>query len=181
MVQFGFRILMSVLLCVHQKRENFSPLLFSTLLQGSNPPLTNFVTYPHCFGTAFTSDITSQLNSRERFRLKKPRPLLLGHSTSYCTYCVACKNAHQLSVKQSRLQYLAFFLLIFLQLNVLEVVAFFYNVIVVQEKSSSQERKFTFLALFPQNYMHWQQLTMSQSYDPYSHSKKRYFPNTREF
>ena len=55
-----------VLLYVHQKRENFSPSLFFTLFQGSNPPLTNFFTYPHCFVTAFTSDVTSQLNSRER-------------------------------------------------------------------------------------------------------------------
>ena len=66
MIEFGYGVLirgsvqMLVLLYVHQKRENFSPSLFFTLLQGS------FVTYPHCFGTAFTSNVTSQLNSRER-------------------------------------------------------------------------------------------------------------------
>ena len=72
MKEFGYGVLirrsvhMSVLLCVHQKRETSSPLLFLILLQGSTPPLTNSVTSPHCFGTAFTSDVTSQLNSRER-------------------------------------------------------------------------------------------------------------------
>ena len=31
----------------------------------------------------------------------------------------------------------------------------------------------TFLALFPKNYIHWQQHNMSRSCDPYSHVKKR--------
>ena len=71
MIDFGYGVLirgsvhMSILLCVHQKRETFSPSLFLTSLQGSTP-LANFVTYPHCFGTAFTSDITSKPNSREK-------------------------------------------------------------------------------------------------------------------
>ena len=61
--------------------DNCSPLLFFTLLQGSTP-LTNFANYPHCFGTAFTSDVMSQLNSRERGAAsdsKNPDP--------YCSSC----------------------------------------------------------------------------------------------
>ena len=55
-----------VLLRAHQKRETFSLSLFCIPLQGSTPPLTNIVTYPHCFDTAFTSNVTPQPNSRER-------------------------------------------------------------------------------------------------------------------
>ena len=84
-------ISVSLFLCttpvyVHQKRENFSPLLFFTFVLRQHPPLTNFITYPHCFGTAFISDVTSKPNSRERRRscgFKKPRPLLLPVSTGF--------------------------------------------------------------------------------------------------
>ena len=71
-MEFGYGVLiresvhMSVLLYMHQKRENFSPSLFFTLFQGSTPPFTNFITCPHCFGTAFTSDVTPQSNSWEK-------------------------------------------------------------------------------------------------------------------
>ena len=42
-------------LFVHQLFLSLFPLFY----QGSTP-------FPHCFGTAFTSDVTSQPNSKER-------------------------------------------------------------------------------------------------------------------
>ena len=53
------------LLYVHKKREDISPSLSITSLQDSTLPLTNFFTYPLCFLTAYSSDVKSQLFSRE--------------------------------------------------------------------------------------------------------------------
>ena len=56
------------LLYVHQKRKDFFPFAFLNFAAGSAlpPPLTNLITYPLCFLTANSSDVTSQLNSSER-------------------------------------------------------------------------------------------------------------------
>ena len=67
--------------CVHHKRERFSPLFFFISLQGNTLPLTNYVTSPHCFDSAFTSDVTSQLIKRERggaLDSKDPDPYYLS-------------------------------------------------------------------------------------------------------
>ena len=67
---------MSVLLYVHQKRENFSPSLFFFLLQGSTPLSLSSM----FVAAAFTSDVKSQLNSRERGGAsdsKNPNPYYL--------------------------------------------------------------------------------------------------------
>ena len=58
-------------------------------------------------------------------------------------------------------------------------IAFFYDVIVVQEKFQSRKKvnfqgvgAITFLALFHKNHIHWQQHTMSRSCDLCSHNKR---------
>ena len=75
------QLLCLVLLCVHHKRERFSPLFFFISLQGNTLPLTNYVTSPHCFDSAYTSDVTSQLIKRERggaLDSKDPDPYYLS-------------------------------------------------------------------------------------------------------
>ena len=49
--------------------------------------VTNGITFPHCFGTASTSDVTSQLLSWERGGapdMKNPDPYYLGLVISIC-------------------------------------------------------------------------------------------------
>ena len=48
------------------KKGNYFPFAFLYLSPRQHPPLTNSLNYPHCFGTAYASDVTSQPNSRER-------------------------------------------------------------------------------------------------------------------
>ena len=57
-----------------------SPSLFLTSLQVSTLPLFNFVTYPLCFLTAFSSDVMSQLFSRERWGASDPKNPALYYS-----------------------------------------------------------------------------------------------------
>ena len=52
---------MSVLLCVHQKREAVCALPLPVTRQGSTPPLTNFVIDPLCFTGYTFGDVMSQL------------------------------------------------------------------------------------------------------------------------
>ena len=53
------------LLYVHQKSGLF-PFTFRNFTARLHPPLTNFITYPLCFLTAYSFDVASQLFSRER-------------------------------------------------------------------------------------------------------------------
>ena len=54
---------MSILLCVHQKREAVCALPLPVTSQGSTPSLTNFVIYPLCFTGYTFCDVMSQLFS----------------------------------------------------------------------------------------------------------------------
>ena len=83
MIHFEFTVLirrsvhMSVLLYVHQKRDNFSSPFTYLHSRVAPPPLTNFV-FILCFLTAFIVTSRPQLFSRERGgALKKPIPILL--------------------------------------------------------------------------------------------------------
>ena len=61
------------------------PLLFSFTHCKVAPPLTNLITHPLCFLTAFCSDVTSQLFSWERggaLDVKNPDPYY-----SHCSLC----------------------------------------------------------------------------------------------
>ena len=66
MIQFEYTVLirgfvhMSVLLCVHQKREAIRVLRLPVAGQGSTPPLTNFLTYPLSFSVCIICNVTSR-------------------------------------------------------------------------------------------------------------------------
>ena len=84
MIQFGYAVLirgsvyMSVLLCVHRKRNAFSHSLYLCLHLGNTFSLPNFVTYPLYFLTAYK--MTSRPVSQPERRIQKPRPILLCYS-----------------------------------------------------------------------------------------------------
>ena len=94
MVHFGYTVLirrsvyLSVLLCVHIKKEVFSLSLLYLLYQGNTLSLTNVITYPHCFLTTYKSLCASVRFSWD-VGFKKPRPILLKScwSTTFCLFC----------------------------------------------------------------------------------------------
>ena len=84
-----------------------------------------------CFGTAFTSDVTSQLNNRERGRAldsKNPDPyycvtIVIAYlKDGTCKCHISFPEIDFLpfidSIQQSRRYYLEFFLLVFVQLSI---------------------------------------------------------------